>query len=150
MDLLIIIAISGAFVWIIANMGIAAALADWMQGLGLGPVWLLALIALILIVAGTVLEPITLLVVIVPMLVPAAMAAGIDMIHLGLVVVLAGAIGLVTPPVGILIYLTAAQAGAPAAQVIRELMPFLFALMLLLAAIVAIPQLSLWLPGASG
>lgn len=147
---LIIIAISGAFVWIIANMGIAAALADWMQGLGLGPVWLLALIALILIVAGTVLEPITLLVVIVPMLVPTAMAAGFDMIHLGLVVVLAGAIGLVTPPVGILIYLTAAQAGAPAAQVIRELMPFLFALMLLLAAIVAIPQLSLWLPGAIG
>jgi tripartite ATP-independent transporter DctM subunit len=143
---LIVIAISGAFVWIIANMGVAQALAGWLDALGLPAPWLLAAIAVVLVLAGTVLEPVTLLVVVVPMLVPAAQAAGIDMIHLGIVVVLAGAIGLVTPPVGILIYLTAAQAGAPAVQVIRELTPFLAALLLLLAALVALPGLSLWLP----
>ena len=138
---LIIIAVSAGLVWIIATSGTAAALGTALGALELDGRALLALLALTLLVLGTVLEPITLIVVVVPVLAPAAVAGGIDPLHFGLVAILASAIGLVTPPVGILIYVTAAQAGASALAVVRELAPFLVALCLLLAAVVALPGL---------
>lgn len=144
---LIIIAISGGFVWIIASLGVARELASLIADTGLQGVALLGVIALILLVLGTVLEPITLIVVVVPLLVPAALANGIDLVHLGLVSILAASIGLVTPPVGILLYITAAQAQSRAMSVIVETLPFLAALLAILALSVAAPGLVLWLPG---
>jgi tripartite ATP-independent transporter DctM subunit len=143
---LIIMAVAGAFVWIIANIGAAKAIAAWLAQQGLGATAVLALIVVILLVLGCVLEPVTLLVVVVPMLVPAALAAGVDIVHLGVVAVLACTIGLVTPPVGILIYLTAAQAEVSAGAVVRELTPFLAALITLQFVLVLWPDLVLWLP----
>lgn len=147
---LIVVAVAGAFVWIVASIGVGPALAAALQNLNLGPTAIVALIALILIVAGCFLEPITLIVVIVPILTPAALAAGADLIHVGVVVVLACSIGLVTPPVGILIYLTAAQAEAPVARVVAELAPFIVALILLLALVVVFPPLVTFLPRLVG
>ena len=143
---LIIIAISGGFVWIIASLGVARDLAALVESSGLNGPILLALIALILLVLGTVLEPITLLVVVVPLLVPAAQGAGIDLIHLGLVSVLAASIGLVTPPVGILLYITGAQAQAKAMDVISESLPFLAALFAILTLVIVAPGIVTWLP----
>lgn len=144
---LIVIAISGAFVWIVARLGLATEIAAFLTRAELSPTLLLLAVAAILLVLGTVLEPTTILVVVVPVLVPAALVAGIDLVHLGVVVVLATAMGLVTPPVGVLLYLTAAQAGAPALEVVRESLPFLAALALLLLALILAPPLVLWLPG---
>lgn len=144
---LIIVAISGGFVWIIASLGVARDLAEMITATGLEGLALLALIALALLVLGTVLEPITLLVVVVPVLVPTALAGGIDLVHLGVVSILSAAIGLITPPVGILLYITAAQAGSRATSVIAEVLPFLAALLVLLSLIVCVPALTLWLPG---
>ncbi|MEQ8500211.1 MAG: TRAP transporter large permease [Sneathiellaceae bacterium] len=143
---LIIIAVAGIFSYIIANMGLAWSLAKIATGMSDDPAIVLAVIMLILLLLGTVLEPVTLLVVIVPILVPTAQAVGIDPIQLGTVAVLATLVGLVTPPVGFLIYLTAAQAQVRAGPVIRELSPFVLVLILLLVALVFIPGLSLWLP----
>ncbi len=143
---LIIIAISGGFVWIIASLGVARDLAVLIAGTGLNGVALLGLIALILLLLGTVLEPITLIVVVVPLLVPAAQAGGIDLVHLGLVSILAASIGLVTPPVGILLYITAAQAQSRTMSVIVETLPFLVALFATLVLAVAAPGVVLWLP----
>jgi tripartite ATP-independent transporter DctM subunit len=143
---LIIIAVSGAFVWIVARLGVAGQLAAWLGSLDLSPVIILATIALLLLLLGTVLEPITILIVIAPIITPAAMLAGVDVTQLGIVVVLASAIGLVTPPVGVLIYLTAAQAQAPALAVVRQSLPFIAMLVLLLGLVVVFPSLTLWLP----
>ena len=144
---LIIIGVSGAFIWIVARLSVANNLALFLLDMQFGPTTILALIALGLIIAGTILEPVTILVVLVPMLAPAALASGIDITHLGIVVVLSTSIGLITPPVGILLYITAAQAQAPALQVVRETMPFLLALLVLLTTIVLVPAVTLWLPG---
>lgn len=144
---LIIVAISGGFVWIIASLGVAGDMAAAIEATGLQGRMLLLLIAVVLLALGTVLEPITLLVVVVPLMVPAALAGGIDLIHLGIVSILAAAIGLVTPPVGILLYVTAAQAEARALDVIAETLPFVGALLLLLLVVVAVPGLTTWLPG---
>ena len=145
---LVIIAVSGSFVWIIASLGVANQLAATVASLGLEGTALLLAIVILLLLAGTVLEPITLLIVIVPVLVPTAVAGGVDLVHLGVAAVLACSIGLVTPPVGILLYITGAQAEARPLAVIREAAPFLFALLALLLALVVVPDLVLWLPRA--
>lgn len=144
---LIVVALSGAFVWIVAAEGAAREAAAALGASGLPPVALLAGTALALLLLGTVLEPVTLLVVIVPPLAAAIVPLGVDPVQLGVVAVLASAIGLVTPPVGLLLFLTAAQADAPVPRVVAEAAPFLAALMVLLLAVVAIPALTLWLPG---
>ena len=147
---LIVVAISGAFVWIVAAGGAAGEVAAALEASGLSGRALLGLVAALLVVLGTVLEPITLLVVVVPVLVPACVAGGVDLVQMGIVSVLAAAIGLVTPPVGILLFIASAQAEAPAGAVIREALPFLAALLALLAVIVAVPALTLSLPALVG
>lgn len=144
---LVIISVAGIFLWIVANMGLAGALAGAVTQFSDDPALVLAAIAILLLVLGMVLEPVTLLVVVVPILTPAALAVGIDVVQLGVVAVLATLIGLITPPVGFLIYLSAAQAEARAGAVVAELTPFLSALLLLLACLVLFPSWTLWLPG---
>jgi len=143
---LAIISIAGLFVWIVANMGLARALSGWISGLTSDPLWVLAIFALVLLAVGTILEPVTILVVIVPLMIPTARTVGIDLTQFGVVAVLATLIGLVTPPVGFLIYLSAAQAEANVLDVVREMAPFILALILLLAAIVLFPPLTTFLP----
>lgn len=143
---LIIIAASGIFIWIVGNMGVGRVLAAWVSSLTGDPLLVLGAFAIVLLIAGLILEPVTILVVLVPLMIPTAKAVGIDLVHLGVVSVLATLIGLITPPVGFLIYLEAAQAEAPVHHVVRELLPFIAALVLLLVALVIFPPLSLFLP----
>ena len=142
---LIVIAASGAFVWIAARVGVASDLAALLGATELSPTLLLALIAVGLLILGTVLEPVTLLIVVAPIVAPPAMLAGIDITQLGLVFVLASTIGLVTPPVGVLLFVTAAQAQVSVLAVIREAAVFIVGLIVVLALIVAVPGLSLGL-----
>jgi len=136
---LVIISVAGAFTYIIASMGLANALAAAIGTVSRDPVVVLAIIAVVLILLGTILEPVTLLIVIIPVFLPAAQAVGIDMVQMGVVVVLATLIGLVTPPVGVLLYLTAAQAGASPTDVVKESAWFLVALLGVLALLIVWP-----------
>lgn len=148
--ILIIIAISGAFVWISARAGVANQLAEAVTASQVGPTLVLAAIAIILLLLGTVLEPVTLLIVVAPIIAPAAILAGVDITQLGVVVVLASAIGLVTPPVGVLLFVTSAQADAPIAEVVRESAIFLCALIILLFSVVYWQPLTLFLVRMTG
>lgn len=143
--ILIVIAMSGAFVWIAARVGIATELAAILSQSVLGPTLILGCIAVGLLILGTVLEPVTLLIVVAPIIAPAAILAGIDITQLGVVFVLASSIGLITPPVGILLFVTASQARAPVMAVVREAAVFLCALIALLMAVVAWPGLTAYL-----
>lgn len=143
---LIIVSIAGLFIWIIGNMGVAVVLAGWIGSLASDPRLVLALMAVALLIGGTVLDPVTLFAVFVPIMVPTAAVVSINLTQLGVVAVLATMLGLITPPVGMLVFLTSAQATAPAHHVFKELLPFLGALLLLLVALIMFPQLSLWLP----
>ncbi len=146
--ILIIVAVSGAFIWITARMGVAGQFVAMSTDLALSPAMFLALTAVFLLILGTVLDPVIIIIVVAPIVAPTAAAAGVDILQFGIVVVLAGAIGLVTPPVGILLFITAAQANARVGHVVRESLVFIAALVLLLALVVAWPSLTLWLPEA--
>jgi len=86
----------------------------------------------------------------VPMLIPAARALGIDLVHFGVVVVVNMMIGLVTPPFGMLLFVTNALSGIPVRDMVREGWVFLVMLLLALALITFVPSLVLWLPHSMG
>jgi C4-dicarboxylate transporter DctM subunit len=104
----------------------------------------------ILLVLGCLLEGSTILLVIVPVFVPAARALGIDMVHFGVMVVVNIMIGLVTPPYGLLLFVVSKLADAPLAAVAREALPFIAAMVAVLFLITFFPGLVLWLPRQFG
>ena len=87
---------------------------------------------------------------ILPIFIPTAKALGIDMVHFGVVTVFNIMIGLVTPPYGLLLFIISAISGAPLRHVIRDTMPFVFAMLVALAIITFIPETVLWLPRLMG
>jgi len=112
-------------------------------------VFLLA-VNLILLVLGCLLEGSTILLVVVPVLVPTAQALGVDMVHFGVVVVVNIMIGLITPPYGLLLFIVAKLSNQPLAAVVRETLPFVAAMIGALALITFVPDLVLWLPRLVG
>jgi tripartite ATP-independent transporter DctM subunit len=138
--------VAGIFTWLLANLGVGKALASWVGGITRDPSLVLLLIVVVLLLAGTVLEPVTTLLVLVPLMIPLVVGLGVDLTHFGLIVVVATCIGLLLPPIGFLIYLTAAQAGCGVMPLVRELVPFIAALVLLLMMMTFFPQIVLFLP----
>jgi C4-dicarboxylate transporter DctM subunit len=91
-----------------------------------------------------------LLLVFVPMLLPAAKLLGVDLVHFGVLVVLNMMIGLIHPPFGMLLFVTKALTGIPIGEMMKEGWPFLVMLLLLLIAMTVFPQIVLWLPQTMG
>ena len=137
---------SGIFSWLVANMAIGDTLAKTLLALTDSRWVMLALINVVLLLLGLALEPAVALVTLVPVLVPIANAYQIDLVHLGVIVVLNLMIGQLTPPSGVISFLTAQIAGAPLHAVFREALPFTLALIFVLLLVTFIPPLALWLP----
>lgn len=144
--ILLMIAASGTFSWLVANMAIGELLVKFFTSLTDSRWLMLVIINIFFLVWGLALEPPVALVTLVPLLVPIANAYQIDLVHLGVVIVLNLMIGQLTPPSGIVTFLTAQIAGAPIAAVFREALPFAVALIVVLALVTFIPALALWLP----
>jgi C4-dicarboxylate transporter DctM subunit len=102
------------------------------------------------LVLGCFLDVSVLLLVFVPMLLPAAKLLGVDLVHFGVLVVLNMMIGLIHPPFGMLLFVTKALTGIPIGEMMKEGWPFLVMLLLLLLAITFFPQIVLWLPQTMG
>lgn len=110
----------------------------------------LLIVNLILLVLGCLMEGSTILLVVVPVLVPTAQALGVDMVHFGVMVVVNIMLGLITPPYGLLLFIVAKLANQPIAAVVRDTLPFLLAMVAALALIAFVPELVLWLPRQMG
>jgi tripartite ATP-independent transporter DctM subunit len=110
----------------------------------------LLVVNIILLVLGCLLEGSTILLVVVPVLVPTAQALGVDMVHFGVVVVVNIMLGLVTPPYGLLLFIVAKLSGAPISAVVRDTLPFIAAMVAALMLITFVPDLALWLPRQMG
>lgn len=145
---LIVVSCAGVFAWILVALGMGEGVARLVGGIAEGPAQTMLVIGVLLLVLGLALEPVTVLIVCGPVLMPAVLAAGVDPVHFGVALAVGSTIGLVTPPVGVLIYLGATQAQAPVAEVIRELLPFILVLSLVFLAVLLVPAVTLALPGA--
>jgi C4-dicarboxylate transporter DctM subunit len=110
----------------------------------------LLLVNLILLVLGCLLEGSTILLVIVPIFIPAAKALGIDLVHFGVVVVFNIMVGLITPPYGLLLFIVSNIARVPLKDIVLQELPFIFIMLVALAIITFMPETVLWLPRLSG
>jgi TRAP-type C4-dicarboxylate transport system permease large subunit len=116
----------------------------------LGRLPFLLLVNVLFLVLGCFLDVSVLLLVFVPMLLPAVKALGIDLVHFGVVVVLNMMIGLVTPPFGMLLFVTKALTGIPIGAMLKEGWMFIVMLLVLLLSITVFPEIVLWLPRTMG
>ncbi len=148
----ITIILAGSFIlnYAFTAEGVPQAMAEWAQGMQLSQVKFLLLVNLMFLVLGCFLDVSVLLLVFVPILIPAAKLLGIDLVHFGVLVVLNMMIGLITPPFGMLLFVTKALTGIPIGEMLREGWPFLVMLLLLLLVLTLFPQIVLWLPQTMG
>lgn len=130
--------------------GVPQNMALWVDSMDLSKIQFLLLVNLMFLILGCFLDVSVLLLVFVPMLLPAAKLLGVDLVHFGVLVVLNMMIGLVTPPFGMLLFVTKALTGIPIGEMIKEGWPFLAMLMCLLLALTFFPQIVLWLPQTMG
>jgi tripartite ATP-independent transporter DctM subunit len=121
-----------------------------LAGWDLSPVGFLILVNVLLLLLGCVLEGTAILLIVVPVFIPTAQALGIDLVHFGVVVVVNIMIGLITPPYGLLLFIMANISGEPLRDIVRDSLPFLFAMLVALAILTFVPETVLWLPRLFG
>jgi C4-dicarboxylate transporter DctM subunit len=144
--------IAGALVfnYVVTKEDVPQTVKQFLDGFQLTQVGFLLLVNVLLLALGALLEGGTVLLVIVPILIPAARALGIDMVHFGLVVTVNLMIGLITPPYGLLLFIVSSLAKEPLSAVIRETLPFIVVLLAALAFLTFVPDAVLWLPRQLG
>lgn len=144
--------IGGALIfnYVVASENIPNTVAIFLDSIDMSPIAFLLMVNLLLLLLGCILDATTILLVIIPLFLPAARELGIDLVHFGVVVVVNTMIGLITPPYGILLFVINATTGAPMRDMIREIWPFMLALISALMIITFVPSVVLWLPRLLG
>jgi C4-dicarboxylate transporter DctM subunit len=123
-------------------------IAGAMLSAGFGPIMFLVIVNVILLIGGQFMEPSGLLVIVAPLVFPIAIELGIDPIHLGIIMVVNMEIGMITPPVGLNLFVTSGVANMPMMSVVRAALPFLAVLFVFLILITYVPWISTVLPNA--
>jgi tripartite ATP-independent transporter DctM subunit len=144
--------IAGAMVfnYVVTIENIPRSLSTMLQAYQFSPITFLIAVNVLLLVLGCFLEGTTILLVIVPVLIPTAQAVGVDPVHFGVVAVVNIMIGLITPPYGLLLFVMNSITGVPLKDIVRDSFPFLIAMLGALALITFIPDLVLYLPRVFG
>jgi tripartite ATP-independent transporter DctM subunit len=143
---LFIVAAASIFGWMLTATGVTAAISQWVLGFTDKP-WVFLLLAnLLMLFVGCFLEPTAAITILVPILVPICQHLGIDLVHFGLVMVLNLMIGLLHPPMGMVLFVLARVAKLSVERTTIAILPWLVPLVLSLILITYVPSISLWLP----
>ena len=150
-DLVMMLIVSSFVVnYAITSEGVATALARYIEGLDLSAIGFMLVVNVLFLVLGTVLDGAVMLLVFVPVLIPAAKALGIDLVHFGVVVILNFMIAMITPPYGLILFVLSALTGVSMREINREIWQFCVPLTVVLFILIAVPDLTLWLPRVFG
>lgn len=147
--ILFVIGAAGAFGWLMAYLQAPAQAVAMMQEIAHDRTFVLLLMVLALLVLGTFMDMAPLIIISTPIFLPVARAYGVDPVHFGVVLILSCGIGLLTPPVGSVLFIGAAIGKIDVAKTVKGLWPFYIAMLLVLLAVVLYPPLSLSLPAWS-
>lgn len=145
--IMLIVVSAALFSWILAREGFPQALAASFLALTDEPWLLLLLINLLLLLLGAFMEPLPIMVIVVPSMLPLVSSLGIDLTHFGIVVTLNLMIGLITPPIGLVMFTVMDITGLPLERFTRAILPFFVALVAVLALVTYLPSLVLFVPG---
>jgi tripartite ATP-independent transporter DctM subunit len=149
-SVLIIIGMSASFAWVLTIEGVPQAVANWLTSFHLGVWSFLIAINILLLLFGIFIEPLPGVMVLVPILAPVAVKLGVDPVHFAMVVIYNLTLGMITPPVGGLLFVTSNVSRVPMSDLTRELKPFLWAHGVVLLVLTFVPALSTWLPQVMG
>ena len=149
-SVLIIVAMSGAFAWVLTVSRVPQILTETIVGWQLSPLAFLLAVNILLLAFGIFIEPLPGIVVLVPILAPIAHALGINDLQFGIIVIVNLTMGMITPPVGGLLFVTCLVAKVPLMKMVKELWPFVYAQLVVLAMLSLIPAISTWLPTMFG
>ncbi|MBO9516394.1 MAG: TRAP transporter large permease [Variovorax sp.] len=149
-SVLIIIGLSASFAWVLTIEGIPQQLAEWLVSMQLTPWMFLIAVNIFLLLFGIFIEPLPGVMVLAPILAPVAVKLGVDPVHFAMIVIVNLTLGMITPPVGGLLFVTCNVSKVPMTALVRELVPFLWAHGAVLALLTFVPALSTWLPRVWG
>ncbi|MBN9061819.1 MAG: permease [Rhizobiales bacterium 65-9] len=149
---MIVLIMAGAFVfnYAVANEGVPQLIQSTFMSWNLSATGFLVCVNILMLTLTIVLDEVTLLLVIVPLLVPIAQSLGVDLVHFGIVVVLNMMVGLTLPPHGLLLFVMSGLTGTPLAEIFREVPPFIAAMLGIVFLVTFFPDLALWLPRLAG
>jgi C4-dicarboxylate transporter, DctM subunit len=145
-SVLMIIGMSASFAWVLTIEGVPQTVANWIVGMNLSPWMFLIVVNIFLLLFGIFIEPLPGVMVLVPILAPVAAKIGVEPIHFAMIVIYNLTLGMITPPVGGLLFVTSNVSRVPLSDLTRELKPFLWAHMVVLVILTFVPALSNWLP----
>lgn len=150
--MIMLIVIGSTFLnFVMSAIGLTQALTDFISGLGLSPLAMLVAVVLFYLVLGCFMETLSMMITTVPIVAPVMVALGYDPIWFGIVVILLVEMALITPPVGLNLFVVqSVRKGGTMDSVILGALPFVLALLLMIGALALFPGLALWLPAAVG
>jgi C4-dicarboxylate transporter DctM subunit len=146
--IMFIVANALLFAHVLTTERIPQAIAEQILAVGMSPWMFLLVVNIILLIAGNFMEPTGIILILAPILFPIATQLGIDPIHLGVIMVVNMEIGMVTPPVGLNLFVTSGVTGMSLVQVTKAALPWLMVLLVFLVLVTYIPAISLALPNA--
>jgi tripartite ATP-independent transporter DctM subunit len=149
-QVMIIIAAAAPFGWVLIQQEIPNAMMAALFAVSTEPWVILLVINIVLLVLGMFIEGIAILIIAYPVLLPVVTQLGVDPVHFGVVLVLNIMIGLVTPPVGMCLYVVSEVGKVPVGDIVAEIWPYILALIGVLLIVTYVPAVSLWLPQALG
>jgi C4-dicarboxylate transporter DctM subunit len=144
--LLYIITNAVLFSFLMTSENIPQAMADWMIGQGFGPIAFLLVVNILLLLAGNVMEPSSIILILAPILFPVAIKLGIDPIHFGILIVVNMEVGMCHPPVGLNLYVASGITKMGISELTVAVMPWLLTMLGFLMVVTYWPALTLWLP----
>ncbi|WP_346913584.1 TRAP transporter large permease [uncultured Roseibium sp.] len=145
-SIMLIVAASAIFAWILTANQVAQVFARELLGFANDPTAVLLIIMLIVLVVGCFMETIAAITILTPVLLPVAVSIGVDPVHFGIILILNLMIGLLTPPVGMVLYVLSKVSAVPFEQCVKATAPFLIPLVTVLLLLTFVPELSMWLP----
>lgn len=148
--IMIIIGAAGMLGQILARERVAGTLAEWMTDFTSSPIMFLILINVLLIVLGMLIDATAVILVTVPVLLPLAVSYGIDPVHFGVIMIVNLMIGLLTPPVGSVLYIMSSITGRSVEEIFKGIVPFLIPMLVVLILITVFPGLVMFLPNLLG
>ena len=147
--ILMIVASATIFAWILIDQQVAVILGDALLGFSQNKTVILIIIMMVVLLIGCFMETIAAITILVPVLLPIAEKVGIDPVHLGIIVILNLMLGLLTPPVGMVLYVLSKVSGVKFEKCVIATAPFIVPLLIVLAMITFFPDVAMWLPNVA-
>jgi tripartite ATP-independent transporter DctM subunit len=146
--ILFVIGAAASFGWLLAYLEVPTAAVKLLTGIASDKNVVLLLMIAMLLVLGTFMDLAPLIIICTPIFLPVAKAVGIDPVHFGVILILKGGLGLITPPIGSVLFVGAAIGRISIGEVLKTIWPFYLAVLVVLLIVAFVPELSLWLPAA--